>query len=118
MTILDDLASDKKTALYIGGRWQAASDGETIEVLDPSTAEPIAEVASGSVEDAVAAVDAAAVALGSWSQTSPRSRSEILRSAWQLMAERADGLAELIVSEMGKAQREARAEIVYAAEFF
>ncbi|MEX2279774.1 MAG: NAD-dependent succinate-semialdehyde dehydrogenase [Acidimicrobiia bacterium] len=118
MTILDDLASDKKTALYIGGRWQAASDGETIEVLDPSTAEPIAEVASGSVEDAVAAVDAAAAALGSWSQTSPRSRSEILRSAWQLMTERADGLAELIVSEMGKAQREARAEIVYAAEFF
>lgn len=118
MSVLDDLTTSKKTTLFIGGKWQPASDGETIEVLDPATAEPIAEVSSGSVDDAKSAVDAASSALGDWSLSSPRSRSEILRAAFELMTSRADELAELIVSEMGKAQREARAEIVYAAEFF
>lgn len=118
MPLLEQLASSGKTGLLIGGDWQPSSDGEIIEVLDPSTAEPIAEVASGSIEDAGAAIDAAAAALGTWSATSPRERSEILRRAFELMMDRADDLAQLIVLEMGKARGEARAEVAYAAEFF
>jgi succinate-semialdehyde dehydrogenase/glutarate-semialdehyde dehydrogenase len=118
MPILDELTTSGKTGLLIGGDWQPASDGATIEVLDPSTAEPIAEVASASVDDAVTAVDAAAGALPSWSATSPRERAEILRRAFEMMMERSDELAELIVLEMGKARGEAKAEVAYAAEFF
>src|SRR6266403_2049382 len=47
------------TGLYIGGGWRAASDGAVIEVLDPATEEVIAAVASASIEDGLAAVDAA-----------------------------------------------------------
>ena len=104
--------------LYIGGSWRDAADGSRIEVLDPATGEPVASVASGTVEDGLAAVDAAATALGPWSAVPPRDRGEILRTAFELMTERAESLAQLIVLENGKALPDARGEVAYAAEFF
>ena len=45
---LTPLAATIPTQLLIGGQWRAASDGATIEVLDPAYGETIAAVASGS----------------------------------------------------------------------
>ena len=104
--------------MLIGGEWAPASDGSQLEVLDPATARPVAVVPNGSPADARAAVDAAAQALPAWAQTPPRRRSEILRRCFELMTDRADELAALIVLEMGKTWAESRGEIVYAAEFF
>jgi succinate-semialdehyde dehydrogenase/glutarate-semialdehyde dehydrogenase len=118
MTLLEQLNTGHKTRLYIGGDWLPASDGAEIDVLDPSTGERIAGVASGSAADATAAVDAAADAGPGWAATAPRERAEVLRRAYEMMVERSDEIAELIVREMGKALPEARAEAVYAAEFF
>lgn len=118
MSLLDELHRHGRTSLYIGGEWRQASDGAEIEVLDPATAETIATVASGSKEDAKAAVDAAAAAQEEWAATPPQERGEILRRAFTTMTERADDFAELIVREMGKALPEAKGEAVYAAEFF
>ncbi len=118
MTLLDELKNTGATNLHIGGQWREASDGSEIEVLDPSTGEPIAQVPSGSADDAMAAVDAAAEAGPAFAAMSPRDRSEILRRAFEIMTDQADQLAELIVAEMGKAYGEARAEATYAAEFF
>jgi succinate-semialdehyde dehydrogenase/glutarate-semialdehyde dehydrogenase len=44
--------------LYIGGQWRDGAKG-TISVEDPSTQQPLGEVADASVEDAKAALDAA-----------------------------------------------------------
>jgi succinate-semialdehyde dehydrogenase/glutarate-semialdehyde dehydrogenase len=104
--------------LFIGGTWRDAGDGATIDVLDPANGEVVASVSSGTVEDGLAAVDAAEKALGPWSQVPPRERGEILRKAYELMTERAEDLALLIVLENGKALPDARAEVAYAAEFF
>ena len=104
--------------LLIGGEWREASDGAEIDVLDPSTGEPVATVPSGSAEDAVAAVDAAEAAAGEWAATPPRQRGEILRRAFELMTAQADELASLIVLEMGKTFTESKGEITYAAEFY
>jgi succinate-semialdehyde dehydrogenase/glutarate-semialdehyde dehydrogenase len=104
--------------MFIGGTWRGASDGTVIEVLDPATGEPVASVAGGTVDDGLAAVDAAAAALKSWSAVAPRERGEILRTAFELMTERAEQLARLIVLENGKALPDARGEVAYAAEFF
>ncbi len=118
MSLLQDLLDQGHTGLFIGGEWRPASDGAEIEVLDPATAEPIASVASGSVADAVSAVDAASAAAAGWAATAPRVRAEVLRGTFEAMIAGADELAELIVREMGKALPEARAEVLYAAEFF
>src|SRR5712692_9930130 len=107
-----------KTELYIGGQWRPASDGAVIEVDDPATEEVIARVASASVADALAAVDAASKAMPAWAARPPRERGEILRRAFELMIKRKEEFARLIVRENGKTLTDARGEVAYAAEFF
>ncbi len=104
--------------LLIGGSWRNGSTDERISVLDPATGEELTTVASGSPEDATAAVDAAAKAQIGWAQTAPRERGEILRNCWQIMLEHQDELGELITAEHGKPMADAKGEIAYAAEFF
>jgi succinate-semialdehyde dehydrogenase / glutarate-semialdehyde dehydrogenase len=105
------------TDLLIGGQWVAGRAG-VVPVVDPATEDAIAEVASASVEDALDAVTAAYDALPGWAATPPRQRGECLRRAWELMTQRSDALARLMVLENGKALRDAKAEVTYAAEFF
>ncbi|PBB65605.1 NAD-dependent succinate-semialdehyde dehydrogenase [Mesorhizobium sp. WSM4312] len=104
--------------LYIDGRWRPSSDGRVIDVVDPSSGSVIAAVPDATLEDALAAVDAAAKAATGWRGTAPRKRSEILRRCFELMVERSETLAMLISLENGKALRDARGEVAYAAEFF
>jgi succinate-semialdehyde dehydrogenase / glutarate-semialdehyde dehydrogenase len=104
--------------LWIGGQWLPSADGRRIEVSDPSTGLQLTDVADATVEDGLAAVAAAHEAGPAWAATAPRARSEVLRRAFDLMTERSEELARLIVLENGKALRDARAEVSYAAEFF
>src|SRR5437764_6688929 len=107
-----------KTNLFIDGTWRPAADGRTFTVEDPATEQLLARVADGTIEDALAAVAAADRALTAWSARSPRERGEILRRAFELMIERRDAIARLIVQENGKAWRDAVGEVAYSAEFF
>src|SRR6202521_2346481 len=118
MTPVSELISVRHTDLYIGGSWRPASDQQRIEVSDPATGEVIATVASASVQDALAAVDAASEAFPGWAAKAPRQRAEILRKAFELMMRDQEKLAELMVRENGKPMVEARGEVAYAAEFF
>jgi len=116
MTITELTGIDVPTGLLIGGEW--AKKSETFPVLDPATEEPLAEVADGTVNDALDAVSAAHDALPGWAVTPPRQRAEVLRKAFELMTERAEQFARLMSAENGKSLRDARGEAVYAAEFF
>jgi len=104
--------------LYIDGAWRQARDGGSIDVVDPSTEAILAAVPDATLADAAAAVEAAAAAAPGWRETAPRRRSEILRRCFELMVERSEMLATLISRENGKALRDARGEVAYAAEFF
>jgi succinate-semialdehyde dehydrogenase / glutarate-semialdehyde dehydrogenase len=106
------------TGLFIGGQWRAASGGGTLPVEDPATERTIAEVADGQVDDALAALTAAADAQAEWAAVAPRERGEVLRRAYEAILARVEELALLMTLEMGKALGESRAEISYAAEFF
>ncbi|HEX5395937.1 MAG TPA: NAD-dependent succinate-semialdehyde dehydrogenase [Candidatus Limnocylindria bacterium] len=116
MTITELTGIDVPTGLLIGGEW--AKKSETFPVLDPATEEPLAEVADGTVNDALDAVSAAHDALPGWAATPPRQRAEVLRKAFELMTERSEQFARLMSAENGKSLRDARGEAVYAAEFF
>jgi succinate-semialdehyde dehydrogenase / glutarate-semialdehyde dehydrogenase len=105
------------TGLLIDGQWTGGRAG-VLPVVNPATEDAVTEVASASVDDALDAVTAAQDALRGWSRTPPRQRGECLRRAWELMIARAEPLARLMVLENGKALKDARAEITYAAEFF
>src|SRR5580693_9428169 len=116
MSIAELTGIDVPTGLLIGGEWSKGN--ATFPVLDPATEEPIAEVADGTVSDALDAVSAAHDALPGWAATPPRQRAEILRKAFELMTERSEQFARLMSAENGKSLRDARGEATYAAEFF
>ncbi|MGE0628976.1 MAG: NAD-dependent succinate-semialdehyde dehydrogenase [Hyphomicrobiaceae bacterium] len=113
-----NLLADVPTDLWIGGKWKKASDGSRFDITDPATEEKICDVASATVEDAQAAVDAADAAFAGWAATKPRERSEILRKSFELIMGESERLAKLITLENGKALSDARGEVAYAAEFF
>jgi succinate-semialdehyde dehydrogenase/glutarate-semialdehyde dehydrogenase len=103
--------------LYIGGEWVDGGAG-TIAVEDPSTGEPLCEVADASPEDATGALDAAVQAGPEFAKHPPRERGEILRRGFEVITARSDELALLMTLEMGKPIAESKAEIAYGAEFF
>ncbi|PZF84488.1 NAD-dependent succinate-semialdehyde dehydrogenase [Jiangella anatolica] len=105
------------TDLLIGGQWRPASSGERFDVEDPATGEVVTTVADATVDDGLAALAAAAEAQASWAATPPRERGELLRRAFEAVTARSDDLALLMTLEMGKAVKESKAEIAYAAEF-
>jgi succinate-semialdehyde dehydrogenase / glutarate-semialdehyde dehydrogenase len=115
--LLDRLVAEGKTGLHIGGEWLDASDGATMDVVDPATEEVIATVASGTPEDGLAAVAAAHDTFHRWADAPPRLRAETLRRAFDLIIEREKEFAELIVAENGKAFVDAVGEVRYGAEF-
>ena len=114
----DNLLANVPTDLYIGGKWRKSSDNQRFDVIDPATEKPIASVASASVEDAKAAVDAASAAMEGWAAKKPRERAEVLRKAFELIIRDTERFAKLMTIENGKALADSRAEVAYAAEFF
>src|ERR1700691_1028203 len=114
----NDPTIDAPTDLYIGGKFRPASDGGRFKVYDPASEEVIAQVADGTTEDAIAAVDAAASAFDGWAARTPRERGEVLRKAFELFTAKKEYFARLMTMENGKALVDSRAEAAYAAEFF
>src|SRR5499425_1336150 len=114
----DNILANVPTDLWIGGKWRKSSDGQRFDVIDPATENKIASVASATVEDAKAAVDAASDAFEGWAARKPRERGEILRKSFELIMRDAERLAKLITIENGKALSDSRGEVAYAAEFF
>jgi 1-pyrroline dehydrogenase len=87
---------------FIGGEWVESSTGETIEVLNPSTGEAIAEVPSSSAEDVGRAVDAAKRAWAEWQAKTPKDRMELLLALADVIDEHGEELARLESLNVGK----------------
>ncbi|MDR6868101.1 succinate-semialdehyde dehydrogenase/glutarate-semialdehyde dehydrogenase [Microbacterium resistens] len=105
------------TGLYIGGEWIDGENGATFDVQDPSTGKVIRTIADATPADGLRALDAAAAAQDAWAATPPRTRSDILRRAFDLVQAHKEDLALLMTLEMGKPIAEARGEVVYGGEF-
>lgn len=105
------------TGLLIAGQWRESASGRRFAVDDPATGQALTTVADAAPADAEAALDAAASVQREWAATSPRSRGEILRRAFDTLHARADDFALLMTLEMGKALAESHSEVTYGAEF-
>ena len=103
---------------YIDGAWVDADSGETFAVIDPATGATIANVPRMGAAETRRAIEAAQRALPDWKHRTAKDRARILRRLADLMLERADDLAALLVSEQGKPLFEAKLEIAYAASFY
>lgn len=112
-----ELLAKVPSGLFIGGVWRDAAEGKTLTVSDPSTGDVIKTIADASVADGTAALDAAVAAQDEWAATAPRTRSNILRKAFDLLQERREEFALLMTLEMGKPLAEANGEVTYGGEF-
>jgi len=116
--IIERLARDGRLdRIFIGGEWVLPVGQGRSAVVDPSTEEPIADIALGNAQDVAVAVAAARRAFGAWSASSPQSRAALLDRVHGLILQRAEAFAQAISQEMGCAISVARsAQVPIAAE--
>jgi betaine-aldehyde dehydrogenase len=96
--------TETKTKLqnYIGGEFTDAADGATEDVLNPATAEPIAEMPLSTAEDVDRAVRAARTAFEGWSTATPGERGLALIKLADAIEDNADEIADLEAANAGK----------------
>jgi len=104
--------------VFIGGRFQPASSGKMLPVVDPSTGKEIGSIARGMKADVDAAVEAARRAFrGAWGKLSATERGRMLTKMSGIVLERADELARLESQDVGKPLRQAKADALALARY-
>ena len=104
--------------VLIGGQWRAGSSGQTLALLNPSTGQPLAEIARGTAADIDAAVAAAQAALdGAWGRLTAAERGRLLLKMSALTLARADELAHLEARDVGKPLKQGRADALALARY-
>ena len=86
---------------FIAGEWVDAAGGATFDDLNPYTGEVVATVAAGAREDARRAVEAAAEAFPTWSQSLPAERQRVFLAAADILERRTDEVVGLLARETG-----------------
>ena len=100
----------------VGGAFVDSESGETMDVVAPATGEVIASVPQCTAEDVDRAVAAAAAAWETWSEKTPKDRSELLHRMADVMDEHAEELAQLESVNVGKPLMASRDEMPFSAD--
>ncbi len=110
----------RSSQMLIGGEWVDSRSGRTFESFDPYTGQPWALVPRAAPEDIDAAVAAARAAFrdSSWRDLSATDRGVLLARVGDLLAERAEELAELETRDNGKLISEMGAQLRYLPQWF
>jgi succinate-semialdehyde dehydrogenase/glutarate-semialdehyde dehydrogenase len=104
-----------RTQSFINGCWR--DNGNSIDVLNPATAELVATVGIVGAEETGQAIAAAANAMDNWKTRPAVERAKLLRRWYELILAHQEDLAILMTAEQGKVLAESRGEINYAASF-
>ena len=101
---------------YINGQWYASNATEYLDVINPATAEILAQVPLSSASEVNLAVDAAAAAFVTWRRTPTPERVQYLFKLKNLLEENYEDLARTITLECGKTLAESQGEMRRAIE--
>ncbi|HDR9508824.1 aldehyde dehydrogenase family protein [Burkholderia cepacia] len=86
---------------YIGGQWLDPADARSIDVIDPATARPYAQLGIGGAADVDRAVGAAKQAFDAYSRWSVDERVALLQRVLDIYRRRYEEVAQTISQEMG-----------------
>ncbi|WP_175747658.1 aldehyde dehydrogenase family protein [Burkholderia ambifaria] len=86
---------------YIDGQWVDPADAKSIDVIDPSTARPYAQLRIGGAADVDRAVGATKQAFDAYSRWPVGERVALLRRVLEIYQRRYDEVAHTISQEMG-----------------
>lgn len=104
---------------FIDGAFIPAGELPTFEVVEPSTARPLARVVSADAALVDRAVQSARAALPAWRDLSGRQRGAYLRQVADRIRAHADELGELVSRENGKPKRDALAnDVAFSSNCF
>ena len=95
-------ATRTKLQNFIDGEFVDSAEGQTEPVLNPATAEAIAEAPLSTEEDVNRAVEAAKRAAETWGYTTPQERSTMLLKLADALDESAEELSDLESANAGK----------------
>jgi len=101
----------KKLQNYIDGGWVNAETDAYIPVHNPATCEVIAECPDSNNADVDAAVAAAREAFKEWRQVPIMNRAQYMHHFKNVVEERFEEIAKIVVEENGKTIDEARGEV-------
>ncbi len=87
---------------FIDGEWSEPADGRREPVLNPATAESIAQAPLSDATDVDRAVAAAERAFEAWSRTTPAARAQALLRLADAIDDRAESLGRLEAENAGK----------------
>lgn len=106
--------------LFIDGREVPASQPELLDVLNPATGEPIAQIAHAADADVDRAVRSAATAFESteWSSMSNRTRARLINKLADVFEAHLDEMYTLETRNNGRSVNETRAQISRLPDFF
>ncbi len=102
--------------LHIDGKWQAAANGRTLDIINPATEEVLGQASHAGPPELDLALAAAARGFTVWSNLSAFERSKIMRRAADLLRERAEAIARLMTTEQGKPLEQSLAETLGSAD--
>ncbi|AUH32764.1 aldehyde dehydrogenase family protein [Paracoccus tegillarcae] len=90
-----------KRKFYINGAWVNPTTPNDLEVIDPTTEEPVAVISLGEQGDTDAAVAAAKAAFPAWSALPPAERLAYVEKLLAVYQSRTQDMADAITHEMG-----------------
>ncbi len=103
-------------ALHVAGQWLSQASGGERGVLNPADATTLGRLPLAGRAELDAAADSAAIGFRQWRRKTAHQRYGILRTAANLMRQRADLLALVLTLEQGKPTAEARREVLLSAD--
>ena len=104
--------------MYIDGQWVDADGGRTFEVRNPADQTVAGIIPDAGPAETRRAIEAADRAFKTWSRTPAKDRGVILKRIMDLMAQRRDEIARLVVLENGKPYEEAKGEVGFSMGYF
>jgi malonate-semialdehyde dehydrogenase (acetylating)/methylmalonate-semialdehyde dehydrogenase len=96
---------------FIDGQWQRSSTGDYLPVVNPATAQAMAQVPLSPGAEVDAAVQAGLAAFENWRRTPPTERVQHLFRLRALLVAHQEELARLITNECGKTFKESMGEL-------
>lgn len=103
---------------YINGKWCNGTSKDAIRVVNPATGVSLGEVPELSQAQIHDAITSAQLAFTSWRGLATSQRANFLRRISELLTREHETCARLITDEQGKPLKEARGEVLYAAQYF
>ncbi|MEN9560509.1 MAG: hypothetical protein RLZZ502_1720 [Pseudomonadota bacterium] len=104
---------------FINGQQTSPSNGEQIEVVDPSSGEVFASIARGNASDVQIAIVAAQNAFeGSWRKFTAAERGRLLQALGRAILAHQDELATLEMRDCGKPWKQANNDVIACARYF